>query len=77
MKGNVSTLSLTMAIAVVMCALLIGPAFTNSSLRLAFAASDTSKECKDAADKISGKADASQSDNVCDISLSRDSTTIT
>jgi len=43
---------------------------------VAFAAS-TSQECKDGADKISSKADASQSGNVCGIELSRDSPTLT
>jgi hypothetical protein len=57
--------------------LLIGPALTGSSnLRLAFAASDTSIECKNAADKISSKAEARQSNNVRGIELSRDSLTL-
>jgi hypothetical protein len=74
MKRNAPTLSLTMVAVVVVSALL-----RSSNLRLAFAAtsSDTSKECKDAADKISSKAEAHQSNNVCGIELSRDSPTIT
>jgi Domain of Unknown Function (DUF1259) len=76
MKRTVSTVSLTMAAVVVISTLLIGPALTSSS-RLAFAASDTSSECKNAADKISSKAEAHQSNNVCGIELSRDSPSIT
>jgi hypothetical protein len=76
MKRNVSTLSLTMAAVVVLSTLIIGPALTSSS-RLAIAASDTSSECKNSADKISSKAEAHQSNNVCGIELSRDSPTIT
>src|ERR687883_707723 len=76
MKRNVSTLSLTMAAVVVLSTLIIGPALTTSS-RLAIAASDTSSECKNSADKISSKAEAHQSNNVCGIELSRDSPTIT
>ena len=45
--------------------------------RSAFAASDTSQQCKDSADKISSKAEAHQSNNVCGIELSRDSPTLT
>jgi hypothetical protein len=66
-----------MAVAIILSTLLIGPAFTGSNLRLAFAASDTSSECKNSADKISSKAEAHQSNNVCGIELSRDSPTIT
>ena len=76
MKRNVSTLRLTMAAVVVLSTLIIGPALTTSS-RLAIAASDTSSECKNSADKISSKAEAHQSNNVCGIELSRDSPTIT
>jgi Domain of Unknown Function (DUF1259) len=76
MKRTVSTVSLTMAAVVVISTLLIGPALTSSS-RLALAASDTSSECKNAADKISSKAEAHQSNNVCGIELSRDSPSIT
>ena len=53
----------------------VGSAFI-SSTHMAVAAS-TSQECKDGADKISSKADASQSGNVCGIELSRDSPTLT
>ena len=44
---------------------------------IAAAASDTSQECKDAAQKISSKAEAHQSNDVCGIELSRDSPTLT
>jgi hypothetical protein len=37
----------------------------------------TSQQCKDSADKISSKAEAHQSNNVCGIELSRDSPTLT
>lgn len=60
LEKKLSAVSLTMAAVVVVSTLLIGPALT-SSLRLALAASDTSQQCKDSADKISSKADASQS----------------
>ena len=75
MKRNVPAAT-AMAVAIILSTLLIGPAFTGSNLGLAFAASDTSSECKNAADKISGKAEAHQSNNVCGIELSRDSPTI-
>jgi hypothetical protein len=61
MKRNVRTISLTMAATVVVSTLLIGPALTNNSW-LALAASDASSECKNAADKISSKAEAHQSE---------------
>jgi hypothetical protein len=41
MKRNVPAAT-AMAVAVILSTLLIGPAFTGSNLRLAFAASDTS-----------------------------------
>ena len=72
MRRNVRTLSLAIAAVVVVSTLLIGPASISRS-RLALAASDTSSECKNAADKISSKAEAHQSNDVCGIELSRDS----
>jgi Domain of Unknown Function (DUF1259) len=72
MKRNLSTVSLTMTAIVVVSILLIGPALTSSS-RSALAASGTSQQCKNSADKISSKAEAQQSNNVCGIELSRDS----
>ena len=75
MKRNVRTLSLAIAAVVIVSTLLIGPTLTGNT-RLALAASDTSQQCKNSADKISSKADASQSDNVCGIELSRDSPTL-
>ena len=76
MKGNVRMLSLAIAAAVVVIStLLTGPALISSS-RLVLAASDTSSECKSSADKISSKAEAHQSNNVCGIELSRDSPTL-
>jgi hypothetical protein len=75
MKRNLSTVSLTMTAIVVVSTLLIGPALTSSS-RSALAASDTSQQCKNSADKISSKAEAHQSNNVCGIELSRDSPTL-
>ena len=56
-------------------AFIVGSALTTGS-NMALAAS-TSQECKNGADKISSKADASQSGNVCGIELSRDSPTLT
>ena len=76
MKRPLSTLSLSLAIVVVVSTLLVGPALTGYA-RQAFASSDTSQQCKDAADKISSKAEAHQSNDVCGIELSRDSPTIT
>jgi Domain of Unknown Function (DUF1259) len=61
---------------VVLATFVLGAAFTSSS-KLALAASDTSQQCKDSADKISSKAEAHQSNNVCGIELSRDSPTLT
>jgi hypothetical protein len=61
---------------VVLATFVLGPALSTMSM-LAFAASDTSQECKNAADKISSKAEAHQSNNVCGIELSRDSPTLT
>jgi Domain of Unknown Function (DUF1259) len=76
MKSEAFALGLAMAVALTLSALLVGPTITGSNLKMAFAASDTSKECKDAADKISNKAEAHQSNNVCGIELSRDSPTL-
>ena len=76
MKSKAFALGLTMAVALTMSALLVGPTITGSNLKVAFAASDTSMQCKDAADKISNKAEAHQSNNVCGIELSRDSPTL-
>jgi hypothetical protein len=76
MKGEVFTISIIMALIVIVSTLLIGPVLTGSS-KLALAASDTSSECKNAADKISSKAETYQSNNVCGIELSRDSPTST
>jgi hypothetical protein len=73
MKENVSTVSLIMVAVVIVSTLLIGPALTGSS-RSALA--DTSSGCKNSADKISSKAEAHQSNNVCGIELSRDSPTL-
>ena len=50
---------------ILLTAFIVGSAFI-SSAHMALAAS-TSQECKDGADKISSKADASQSGNVCGI----------
>src|SRR5919206_341506 len=75
-KGNVRMLSLAIAAVVAISTLLTGPALISSS-RLVLAASDTSSECKNSADKISSKAEAHQSNNVCGIELSRDSPTLT
>jgi Domain of Unknown Function (DUF1259) len=60
---------------VVLTTFVLGATFTTT--RLALAASDTSQQCKDSADKISSKAEAHQSNNVCGIELSRDSPTLT
>ena len=73
MKENVSTVSLIMVAVVIVSTLLIGPALTGSS-RSALAG--TSSGCKNSADKISSKAEAHQSNNVCGIELSRDSPTL-
>ena len=48
-----------------------------SAARPVFASSDTSQACQDAAQKISNKAEAHQSNDVCGIELSRDSPTLT
>jgi uncharacterized protein DUF1259 len=61
---------------VVLTTFVLGATFTSGS-KLALAASDTSQQCKDSADKISSKAEAHQSNNVCGIELSRDSPTLT
>ena len=62
-----------MVAVVIVSTLLIGPALTGSS-RSALA--DTSSGCKNSADKISSKAEAHQSNNLCGIELSRDSPTL-
>src|SRR5438874_6338974 len=71
---KVSLVSLV-AVVVVLATFVLGPSLTTT--RLAIAASDTSQQCKDSADKISSKAEAHQSNNVCGIELSRDSPTLT
>jgi hypothetical protein len=71
---KVSLVSLV-AVVVVLATFVLGPSLTTT--RLALAASDTSQQCKDSADKISSKAEAHQSNNVCGIELSRDSPTLT
>jgi Domain of Unknown Function (DUF1259) len=62
--------------AVILAAFLFGSTFTGSSNSAAFASSDTLEKCKDAAAKISDKAEASVSNDVCGIELSRDSPTL-
>ena len=74
MKTKLCAASLTVAVIVIVSTLIIGPALTGSS-RLALA--DTSSECKNSADKISSKAEAHQSNNVCGIELSRESPNLT
>jgi Domain of Unknown Function (DUF1259) len=71
---KVSLVSLV-AVVVVLATFVLGPLLTTT--RLALALSDTSQQCKDSADKISSKAEAHQSNNVCGIELSRDSPTLT
>jgi Domain of Unknown Function (DUF1259) len=61
--------------AVLLASFLFGSTFAGSN-SAAFAASDTSEKCKDAAAKISDKADAQVSKDVCGIELSRDSPTL-
>ena len=56
---------------VILAAFLIGSTFAGSN-SAAFASSDTEK-CKDSAEKISDKAEASVSKDVCGIELSRES----
>jgi hypothetical protein len=73
MKENVSTVSLIMVAVVIVSTLLIGPALTGSYRSVL---ADTSSGCKNSADKISSKAEAHQSNNVCGIELSRDSPTL-
>ena len=58
-------------------AVILLSAITTSVVKPVFAASETSSECKDAAQKISSKAEARQSKDVCGIELSRDSPTLT
>jgi hypothetical protein len=74
MKNQADAVILTMAVLVVVSTLIIGPILIGSS-RLALA--DTSSECKNSANKISSKAEAHQSNNVCGIELSRESPNIT
>jgi hypothetical protein len=76
MKKVLSAITLS---TLVLATILLGSVYSSSSSKLAFAASEqkTSQECKDAAKKISDKAEAHQSNNVCGIELSRDSPTIT
>jgi Domain of Unknown Function (DUF1259) len=76
MKNKAYAISLTMAVVVIVSTLLIGPTLTGSS-RLALADSSHTSKCKDSADKISSKAEAHPSNNICGIELSRDSPTIT
>ena len=47
--------SLAMAVVVVVSTLLIGPALAGSKMRLAFAASETSSQCKDLLTKLAVK----------------------
>jgi Domain of Unknown Function (DUF1259) len=61
--------------AVLLASFLFGSTSAGSN-SAAFASSDTSEKCKDAAAKISDKADAQVSKDVCGIELSRDSPTI-
>ena len=58
MKKKVSLITLSSA--VLLAAFLFGSTFANSN-SAAFAASDTSEKCKDAAAKISDKAEAQKS----------------
>ena len=57
--------------------LLIVPILIGGTISPLSAASDTSQQCKDSAKKISSKAEAHQSNDVCGIELSRDSPTLT
>ena len=70
---------ITAILSLFLAAILIGSTINSSRFMLANAASSTSpsQQCEDAAKKISDKADAHQSNNVCEIGLARDSPTIT
>lgn len=57
-------------------AIVLLSAITTNVVKPAFAASETSQACKDAAQKISHKAEPHQSNNVCSIELSRDAPTL-
>jgi Domain of Unknown Function (DUF1259) len=70
MKKTILAVTLS---SIILATILVGTVFNSS--KLAFA-TETSKECEDAAKKISDKAEAHQSDNVCGIELSRDSPTL-
>jgi hypothetical protein len=70
MKKTILAITLS---SIILATNLVGALFNSS--KLAFA-TETSKECGDAAKKISDKAEAHQSDNVCGIELSRDSPTL-
>ena len=70
MKKSIPAISLS---SIILATILVGTVF--NSPKLAFA-TETSKECEDAAKKISDKAEAHQSNNVCGIELSRDSPTL-
>jgi hypothetical protein len=72
MKKKVPLITLS---AVLLAAFLFGSTFSGSN-SAAFASSYTSEKCKDAASKISDKADAQVSKDVCGIELSRDSPTL-
>jgi Domain of Unknown Function (DUF1259) len=64
----------TSLLSVILATLLV-VSLVNTSGRLAFAS--TSQQCEDSSKKISSKAEAHQSNNVCGIELSRDSPTLT
>ena len=65
----------TLSTAVLLAVFLFGSTFASSNSG-AFASSDASEKCKDSAKKISDNAEASVSDNVCGIELSRESPTL-
>lgn len=58
--------------------LVLGSAATSSKVLYANAiqSNEPSQQCKDAANKISDKAEASESGGVCDIEISRDSSSM-
>jgi len=66
---------ITLSTAVLLAAFLFGSTFSGSN-SAAFASSDASEKCKDSAEKISDKADAQVSKDVCGIELSRESPTL-
>ena len=70
-----SKVLLPIIISAALAAILVVPATNISKSMLAYAiqSNEPSQQCKDSANKISGKAEASQSNDVCDIELSRDS----